>query len=85
MFENGLDAKKLDELARGVLDKLPSGFQTMQHDMEKNMRSALQSAFGKLDLVTREEFEVQSAVLQRTREKLEALEAQVAELETHLK
>lgn len=85
MFENKLDAKKLDEMARGVLDKLPSGFQTMQHDMEKNMRAALQSAFGKLDLVTREEFEVQSAVLLRTREKLEALEKQVAELEKQLK
>lgn len=85
MFENRLDPKKLDELARGVLDKLPSGFQTMQHDMEKNLRAALQSALGKLELVTRDEFEVQSAVLQRTREKLEALEAQVAELEKRLK
>jgi BMFP domain-containing protein YqiC len=85
VFENRLDAKKLDELARGVMDKLPSGFQTMQHDMEKNLRAALQSAFGKLDLVTREEFEVQTAVLQRTREKLETLEARVTELEAHLK
>lgn len=85
MFENRLDAKKLDELARGVLDKLPSGFQTMQHDMEKNLRAALQSALGKLELVTRDEFEVQSAVLQRSREKLEMLEARVAELETRLK
>lgn len=85
MFENKLDAKKLDELARGVLDKLPSGFQTMQHDMEKNLRAALQSTFAKLDLVGRDEFDVQSAVLQRTREKLEALEATVAELEARLK
>ncbi|MDT8382922.1 MAG: accessory factor UbiK family protein [Gammaproteobacteria bacterium] len=85
MFENRLDAKKLDELARGVLDRLPSGFQTLQHDMEKNLRAALQGALGKLDLVTREEFEVQSAVLQRSREKLEALEARVTELEARLK
>jgi BMFP domain-containing protein YqiC len=85
VFENRLDPKKLDELARGVLDKLPSGFQTMQQDVEKNMRAALQSALGKLDLVTRDEFEVQSAVLQRTREKLETLEVQVAELEKQLK
>ena len=85
MFENKLDAKKLDELARGVLDKLPSGFQTMQHDLEKNLRAALQSTFAKLDLVSRDEFEVQSAVLQRTREKLEALETTVAELEARLK
>lgn len=85
MFENKLDAKKLDELARGVMNKLPSGFQVMQQDMEKNLRAALQSTLAKLELVTRDEFEVQSAVLQRTREKLEALEARVAELETQLK
>jgi len=85
VFENKLDAKKLDELARSVLDKLPSGFQTMQQDMQKNLRAALQSALAKLDLVTREEFEVQSAVLQRTREKLESLEVRVGELEKQLK
>lgn len=85
MFENRLDAKKIDELARGVLDKLPAGFQTLQQDVEKNLRSALQSTLAKMELVTRDEFEVQSAVLQRTREKLEALEARIAELETQLK
>jgi BMFP domain-containing protein YqiC len=85
VFENRLDPKKLDELARGVMDKLPSGFQTMQDDVEKNLRAALQSALSKLELVTRDEFEVQAAVLQRTREKLEALEARVAELETQSK
>jgi len=85
VFEDRLDPKKLDELARGVLDKLPSGFQTMQQDMEKNLRAALQSVLGKLELVTRDEFEVQSAVLQRTREKLETLETRVDELEKQLK
>ncbi|VAW97982.1 hypothetical protein MNBD_GAMMA19-2167 [hydrothermal vent metagenome] len=85
MFENRLDPKKLDELARGVLDKLPAGFQTMQQDMEKNLRAALQAALAKMELVTRDEFEVQSAVLQRSREKLEALEARVTELEKQLK
>jgi len=85
VFENKLDAKKLDELARGVFDKLPGGFQTMQHDMEKNLKAALQSAFGKLDLVSRDDFDIQAAVLQRTREKLESLEARVAEMEKQLK
>jgi BMFP domain-containing protein YqiC len=85
VFENRLDPKKLDELARGVMDKLPSGFQTLQDDMEKNLRAALQSTLSKLELVTRDEFDVQAAVLQRTREKLEALEARIAELETQLK
>jgi BMFP domain-containing protein YqiC len=50
-------------------------------DVEKNLRSALQSALAKLDLVTREEFDVQQQVLLRTREKLERLETVVAELE----
>ncbi len=85
MFENRLDPKKLDELARGVLDKLPAGFQTIQQDMGKNLRAALQATLAKMELVTRDEFEVQSAVLQRSREKLEALEARVAELEKQLK
>jgi len=85
MFENRLDPKKLDELARGVLDKLPAGFQTLQQDMEKNLRAALQATLAKMELVTRDEFDVQSAVLQRSREKLEALEARVAELEKQLK
>lgn len=85
MFEDRLDPKKFDELARNVLDKLPPGFQTMQQDMEKNLRAALQSALAKMELVTRDEFDVQSAVLQRTRENLEALETRVAELEKQLK
>lgn len=50
-------------------------------DLEKNLRAVLQSVFAKLDLVTREEFDVQQAVLLRTREKLEVLEAKVSELE----
>lgn len=50
-------------------------------DVEKNLRAVLQSVFSKLDLVTREEFDVQQAVLLKTREKLEALEAKVAEIE----
>jgi BMFP domain-containing protein YqiC len=52
----------------------------MQSDVEKNIKTALSGMFAKLDLVTREEFDVQTQVLQRTREKLEALEKQVAEL-----
>ncbi len=85
MFENRLDPAKLDELARSVLDKLPTSFQTMQQDMEKNLRAALQAALAKMELVTRDEFEVQSAVLQRSREKLETLEIRVTELEKQLK
>ena len=53
--------------------------------IEKNMKAMLNQGFSKLDLVTREEFEIQAQVLAKTRSKLEALEARVAELETQLK
>jgi BMFP domain-containing protein YqiC len=54
-------------------------------DIEKNMKAMLSQGFSKLDLVTREEFDVQMQVLAKTREKLEALEARVTELEAQLK
>ncbi|HEB77995.1 MAG TPA: accessory factor UbiK family protein, partial [Methylothermaceae bacterium] len=54
-------------------------------DMEKNFRAILQSAFSQMNLVSREEFDAQAALLRRTREKLENLEAQLAELERRLK
>ncbi|WP_455217613.1 ubiquinone biosynthesis accessory factor UbiK [Kaarinaea lacus] len=76
-----LDPKQLDDITRRVSEILPSGIGEVKRDLEKNIHSILQSAFARLDLVTREEFEVQSAVLLRTREKVEALEAQLAELE----
>ena len=76
-----LDPKALDELAKKFADSLPPGLRQMQTDFEKNIRAGLNSVFAKMDLVTREEFDVQQAVLARTRARLEALERQVAELE----
>lgn len=76
-----IDPKKLDEIAENITRSLPPGLVQMRDDAEKNIRSGLTSAFGKLDLVTREEFDVQQQVLLRTREKLEALEKRVSELE----
>ena len=78
------DPKQLDELTQRVANALPPGFSDIQHDVKKNLRSAMQATFAKLDLVTREEFEVQSAVLQRSREKLEAMETLVADLEKRI-
>ena len=78
------DPKQLDDLTRRVADALPPGFSDIQGDVKKNLRAAMQATFAKLDLVTREEFEVQSAVLRRTREKLEALEARVTGLEKQI-
>ncbi len=74
----------LSELMRGILDALPSGMHTLHNDIEKNLRASLTATFAKLNLVTREEFEVQSAVLARTRAKLKALEEKVAALEAEL-
>ncbi len=75
------DAKKIDELTRNILKILPAGVSNVQRDVEKNLHSVLQAGLAKLDLVTREEFEVQSAVLARTRQKLEDLEMRVAAVE----
>jgi BMFP domain-containing protein YqiC len=79
-----LDPKHLDDLAQRLSGSLPKGLQTLQEDINRNLRASLEGGLAKLDLVTREEFDVQAAVLTRTREKLEKLEALVAELEQQL-
>lgn len=71
----------LDDLAKKLSALLPEPVRNMQEDVEKNMRGLLEGGLQKMNLVTREEFEIQSAVLLRTREKLEALEKRLAELE----
>jgi len=73
-----LNPKLLDEMSARVSSLLAA---TPAGDIEKNMRAALAGVFAKLDLVTREEFDVQREVLARTRAKLETLEARLAELE----
>ena len=70
-----------DDLAQRFTQQLPPGLLALQEDFQKNLRATLQTAFSKMDLVTREEFDVQAAVLARTREKVEVLEKQVAHLE----
>lgn len=73
-----------DEFINRILDALPGGIDDLRKDTEKNLKSALARALEKMDLVSREEFEVQQAVLLRTREKLEAMQQQVQELEKAL-
>ena len=80
-YQTGMNDNTIAGLASKLADAVPAGIKTMRDDLEQNFRSVLKSGIGKLDLVTREEFDVQRAVLQRTREKLEALEAKLAELE----
>lgn len=76
-----MDRIQLDELARRLLESLPAGARTLQRDLETNFRAALRANLARLDLVTRDEFDAQTRVLERTRAKLEALEVQVAALE----
>jgi len=74
----------VESLASKLADAVPEGLRSMREDLEDNFRAVLRSSLSKLDLVTREEFEVQEAVLARTREKLEALEQRLAEYEQQL-
>ncbi|WP_334030277.1 ubiquinone biosynthesis accessory factor UbiK [Alteromonas sp. P256] len=79
-----LDPKKLEDLAKQIADAVPPGVKNMAEGAETRVKTVLQSQLTKLDLVTREEFDIQSQVLIRTREKLEAMEARIAELEAKL-
>lgn len=76
-----IDAKFIDDLAHRLSAAVPPGVRNVQSDVEKNLRATLQAALSRLDLVTREEFDVQTKVLARTRARLEELEKLVAELE----
>ena len=81
-----IDLNHIDELARRLSDLVPPGLRgqpndALREELQQTFKSALQSGLSKLDLVTREEFDVQRAVLLRTREKLEALERTVAALD----
>lgn len=71
----------IEKLASKLAESVPEGLRSMRDDLETNFRGVLRSGISKLDLVTREEFEVQEAVLARTREKLERLEAKLEEIE----
>jgi hypothetical protein len=72
---------RIDEIARRLLESVPPAFRSMQQDLEANFRAVLRASLGKLDLVTRDEFDTQLKVLERTRSKLDELEKKVAELE----
>ena len=75
------DPKSIDDIASRLAGAIPPGLNNLKEDLEKNFHAILQGALGKLDLVTREEFEVQKMVLAKTRSKLEALEQRVSEME----
>ena len=77
-----IDARVFDELSQSLGKLLSPGVAEMKEDFERNAKSAVQSALGNLDLVTREEFDVQTEVLRNTRAQLKALEARIEELES---
>ena len=84
-----IDLNLIDDLARRLSSLVPPGLrsessQALRDELQQNFKSVLQGGLSKLDLVTREEFDVQRAVLLRTREKLEDLQRVVAELEVQL-
>ena len=75
------DPKIIDDIVQGLNDAVPQGMRDLHTDLQQKFRSLLQANLAKLDLVTREEFDVQCKVLARTRAKIEAIERQLAELE----
>jgi BMFP domain-containing protein YqiC len=79
-----IDFDKLDDLARRLSSLVPPSLRDGREELQENFKSVLQTGLAKLDLVTREEFEVQRAVLLRTREKLDELQRTVADLEAQL-
>ena len=83
-YQSHMGDDSIENLARKLAESVPDGMRSIASDLETNFRGVLRSGLSKLDLVTREEFEVQEAVLARTREKLERLEAKLKELEKDL-
>mgnify|MGYP001055941982 FL=1 len=75
------DPRLIDDLAQRLAGAVPESVSALRRDLEQNFKGVLQSQLARLDLVTREEFDVQAAVLKRTRAKLAALEKRLAALE----
>ncbi|HAD42351.1 MAG TPA: hypothetical protein DCF97_04410 [Plesiomonas shigelloides] len=76
-----IDPKKIEQIARQVHESMPKGIRDFGEEAEKKIRQILQAQLAKLDVVNREEFDVQTQVLLRTREKLMQLESRLTELE----
>ena len=83
-YQSHMSDESIENLARKLAESVPEGLRSMRDGLETNFQGVLQTGLSKLDLVTREEFEVQEAVLARTREKLERLETKLDEIESNL-
>ena len=75
-----IDFRTLDELSRKLADSVPDNIKILKEDLQSNFKAVLSSSLERMDLVTRDEFDAQKRVLERLREKLEALEAKLDEL-----
>jgi hypothetical protein len=80
-YEIAMSDESIENLARKLAESMPESLRSVRDDLETNFRAVLRASLSKLDLVTREEFEVQEAVLRKTREKLEALEERLRQFE----
>jgi ubiquinone biosynthesis accessory factor UbiK len=76
-----MDSFRIDDLARRLLESVPPALRTVSQDLETNFRAVLRASLGKLELVTRDEFDTQTRVLERTRARLAELEARLQALE----
>lgn len=76
-----MDAQRIEDLARQLFETVPPALRAAQHDLQANLRSVLRAGLAQLDLATRDEFDAQVRVLERTRQLVEQLEARVRQLE----
>ncbi|HIP76791.1 MAG TPA: accessory factor UbiK family protein [Psychromonas hadalis] len=76
--------KKLEDIAKQVSESMPEGVKSFGEEIERKVKQVLQSKLSQLDMVSREEFDVQTQVLLRTREKIASLETKLAEIEKSL-
>lgn len=76
-----INAKKIEDIAKQVTDAIPPGLKNIAADFEDKTKTVLQRKLSQLDVVSREEFDVQTQVLLKTREKIAQLETKIAELE----
>jgi BMFP domain-containing protein YqiC len=83
-MSTSFDPRFLEDLAKRLSEAVPPQLAAIRADIEANFKSVLQAGLARLELVTRQEFDVQSGVLARTREKLTSLEARLAALEAEL-
>ena len=76
-----MDPFRIDDIARRLMERVPPALRAVQQDLEDNFRTILRATLGKLDVVTRDEFDAATKVLERTRAKVDSMQARLAELE----